>query len=167
MSAFQRVVAVGVIVGAAACATSGVNAGTSSSGTPRWTGSFKQSQMASSAVITGGIQSTRSAYGDITITTVDTIQGRSTVDLNVNTPMVGGTQLAWAVFTGPCGSPTPPVTGLNEFPTIEVTSGGARMRLDVHFALRRGTEYHANVYNSNRASDVSNVMMCAPLSASR
>jgi hypothetical protein len=59
------------------------------------------------------------------------------------------------------------VAGVNEFPPIEITSGGSRVKVDVNFALRPGSEYHVNVYNSNRATDVSNVMMCAVLQYGR
>jgi hypothetical protein len=58
----------------------------------------------------------------------------------------------------------PPVLSVNEFPTIEVGSNGAgivRGELPVGLNVR-GT-YHANVYWANRATDVSNVMMCANL----
>ena len=59
------------------------------------------------------------------------------------------------------------MASVNEFPPIEITSGTSRVKVDINFALRPGKEYHINVYNSNRASDVSNVMMCAPLRLGR
>ena len=118
-------------------------------------------------MLTGRTASTRGAYGDINITPKDTIHAQSTVELNVSAPTIGATQLAWAIFSGTCGAPTPPVMGVNEFPPLEVTSGNARLRMDMAFALRPGAEYHVNVYNSSRATDVSNVMMCATLQYSR
>jgi len=169
MPTLMRVVAVVVMMAAGACATSGTSASTSrAGGTPRWTAQLKQVEGSqASAVLTGRTNSTRGAYGDIIVTTKDTLHAQSTVDLSVSAPTIGATQLAWAIFTGPCGSPTPSVIGVNEFPPLEVTSGNARVRLDLNFALRQGAEYHVNVYNSSRATDVSNVMMCAPLQLAR
>lgn len=167
MRVFSRVVACAVIVLSGGCASSRYRAG-AAGGTIRWTAQLRQVEGSSaSAVLTGRTNSTRGAYGEISITTQDTVHSRSTVDLSVTAPTIGSTQLAWAIFTGACGSPTPSVVGVNEFPPLEITSGGARVRLDLSFALRPGTEYHVNVYNSNRASDVSNVMMCAALQLSR
>ena len=167
MPAFMRVLAVGVVMVAVGCASSGTPT-TRAGGTPRWTAQLKQVEGSqASAVLTGRTNSTRGAYGDIVVTTKDTLHSQSTVDLNVSAPTIGATQLAWAIFSGPCGAPTPSVIGVNEFPPLEITSGNARVRLDLNFALRQGAEYHVNVYNSSRATDVSNVMMCAPLQYSR
>lgn len=167
MPAFMRVLAVGVIVVAGGCATGGAST-SRSGGTPRWSAQLRQVEGSSaSAVLTGTTNSTRGAYGDIVVTTKDTIHAQSNVDLSVSAPTIGATQLAWAIFSGPCGSPTPSVAGLNEFPPIEITSGGSRVKVDVNFALRPGLEYHVNVYNQSRATDVSNVMMCAMLQYGR
>jgi hypothetical protein len=169
MPAFKQFFAVSVMVVAAACATSGTSSTTRGGGaTQRWTAQLRQVEGGNaSAVLTGTTNSTRGAYGDIIITTKDTLHAQSAVDLSVSAPTIGSTQLAWAIFPGPCGSPTPSVVGVNEFPPLEITSGNARVRVDVNFALRPGAEYHVNVYNSSRATDVSNVMMCAPLQYGR
>ena len=169
MPAFMRVLAAGVIVVAGGCAHGGMSASTEQGGeTLRWTGQLRQTEGSSQSAVMGtSTNSTRGAYGDIVVTTKDTLHALSTVDLSVSAPTIGSTQLAWAIFSGPCGAPLPPVAGVNEFPPIEITSGGSRVKVDVNFALRRGGEYHINVYNSNRASDVSNVMMCAPLKLGR
>ena len=167
MRAFPRIVACTVIAISSGCASSGMSTARAG-GTLRWTAQLRQVEGSSaSAVLTGRTNSTRGAYGDITITTKDSLPARSTVELNVAAPTIGATQLAWAVFTGACGSPTPSVIGESEFPPLEVTSGNARVRLDLSFVLRPGSEYHVNVYNSSRVSDVSNVMMCAPLQLAR
>jgi hypothetical protein len=169
MPAFMRVLAAGVIVVAGGCAHGGISTSTGQGGeTPRWTGQLRQVEGSSQSAVMGtSTNSTRGAYGDIVVTTKDTLHALSTVDLSVSAPTIGSTQLAWAIFSGPCGAPLPPVAGVNEFPPIEITSGGSRVKADVNFALRPGGEYHVNVYNSNRASDVSNVMMCAPLRLGR
>jgi hypothetical protein len=169
MPAFMRVLAAGVIVVAGGCAHGGMSTSTGQGGEPlRWTGQLQQTEGSSqSAVLSGRVASTRGAYGDIVITTKDTLHALSSVDLGISAPTIGSTQLAWAIFSGPCGAPLPSVAGVNEFPPIEITSGASRVKVDINFALRPGKEYHINVYNSNRASDVSNVMMCAPLRLGR
>ena len=103
------------------------------------------------------------AFGTITAQSVTGTAG-TVLELSISAPVAAGTQLGWAVFTGPCGSPTPPLAGPHEFPTIEISnSGGARLKAAMSFALDPRTAYHANVYWAARVSDVSNVMMCAPL----
>lgn len=151
-------------VSAAACATS--NRVSTAAGPARWTGNFK-SMGGTSAVMTATTNSQSSAYGNITVVTVDSAPPASRVDLSVTAPASSGSQLAWAIFSGPCGAPTPPVAGVNEFPNIEMTSGGGRIGAQLRFRLAPGTEYHANVYATSRATDVSNVMLCANLSLGR
>lgn len=159
-----RSVVLFALVGVAACATS--NRPTTVAGPARWTGNFK-SMGGTSAVMTATTNTQASAFGNITIVTLDTAPPTSRVDLYVTAPAMSGSQLAWAVFSGPCGAPTPPVAGVNEFPTMELTSGGGRIGTSLRFRLSPGTEYHTNVYNSGRATDVSNVMLCANLTLGR
>lgn len=167
MRELTRVAACAVIVMSSGCVSSRPSTA-GAPGTIRWTAQLRAVEgTSSSAVLSGRTNSTRGAYGDISVTMRDSLPPRSTVDLNVAAPTVGSTQLAWAIFTGECGAPTPSVIGLNEFPPLEVTSGNARLRMDLRLVLRPDMEYHVNVYNSTRASDVSNVMMCAPLQMSR
>src|SRR5262249_35408883 len=131
-------------------------------GAAHWSGSFKQES--NSAVIGAEMARGRSSgYGTIVLTPVPDQERRVKIDLSVNTS-VTGTQIAWAVYEGTCGAPTPPVLSVNEFPTIEIgTNGAGVVRGELPVGLNvRGT-YHANVYWTNRASDVSNVMMCANL----
>jgi hypothetical protein len=131
-------------------------------GASHWSGNFKQES--SSAVIGSDLARGRSSsYGTVTMIPVTDQERRVKFELSVNTSLTG-TQIAWAVYEGTCGAPMPPVLSVNEFPTIEVGSNGAgivRGELPVGLNVR-GT-YHANVYWANRATDVSNVMMCANL----
>ena len=87
------------------------------------------------------------------------------VELAVNdAPVPPESQIAWAIFTGTCGSPTPMVTGPQEFPLIEVASNGSgAVRTEMSLTLDPRGSYHANVYWTARASGVSGVMMCANL----
>jgi hypothetical protein len=134
-------------------------------GAAHWSGDFRQES--SSAVIGSDLTRGRaSSYGAVTLTPSADQERRAKFEVTVTTSLTG-TQIAWAVYEGTCGAPTPPVLPVNEFPTIEIGSNGAgivRGELPVGLNVR-GT-YHANVYWSNRASDVSNVMMCAKLSYS-
>ena len=164
MALLKRSVVSLALAGGAACAAS--NRAIMSTGVARWTGNFK-SVGGTSAVLTARTNAQSSAYGNITVVTIDSVPPASRVDLSVTAPAMIGNQLAWAIFSGPCGSPTPPVAGVNEFPNIEMSSGGGRIGAQLHFRLDPGAEYHANVYNSGRASDVSNVILCANLSLGR
>lgn len=140
----------------AACASHRVR----TSSPPRWSGSFRQ--VARTAVIGSDMTRARaSGYGTITLTPVADQEGRVKVDLSVSTS-VSGTQIAWALFEGPCNTPSPPVIAVNEFPTIEVASSGSGVvRAELAMTLNPRSTYHANVYWSGRATDVSNVMLCA------
>jgi len=147
---------------AAGCATGQSSASTSTGPSP-WSGAFRQSQLAATAVVGPANPQRTAAYGNITLTPVESdSSGRVRVEVSVNAPVPPGTQLGWALFPSPCGAATPTMTGAQEFPTIEISNSGAgsiravmSLRLDPH-----GT-YHANVYWSSQVTDVSNVMMCA------
>ena len=151
-------------IATAGCASSGARA--NANGPARWTGTFRTSQYAASAVI-GPAQPGRSAgYGSITVTPVD-VQGSSQasgsrVEISINAPVPPGTQVGWAIFNGQCGSTSPPLIGAMQFPTIEIAnSGNGSVRSVLPFTLDAHGTYHANVYWSAQVTDVSNVMMCA------
>ncbi len=166
MTGIQQVGRMLALVVIAACASKSTASTTSAPG--RWTGSFKQSKLSSTASI-GPAQPTRAAgYGTITLTPNDPDSGRVKVELSINASVTPGTQLAWALFSGPCGSPTPPLAGPNEFPTINVSnSGSGFVRTTMPITISSRGTYHANVYWSSQVSDVSNVMMCANLAEGR
>lgn len=150
-----------VVVAGSGCA-SHKTATTTVKGPPRWTGNFKQES--NSAVIGAEMARGRStAYGTVVLTPVTDQERRVKVEMSVNTSLTGA-QIAWAVYEGTCGAPTPPVLAINDFPTIDIgTNGAGTVRTELPMTLNvRGT-YHANVYWSGRATDVSNVMMCANL----
>lgn len=150
-----------------ACASKTKTASTAS-GPARWTGAFKQSTLSSSATIGPATPGRAAAYGTITLTPNDPDSNRVKVELSINVSVQPGSQIAWALFNGPCGSPTPPLAGPNEFPTISVTnSGGGFVRTTMPIVINDRGTYHANVYWSSQVSDVSNVMMCANLSRER
>jgi len=149
-----------VVVAGSGCASH--KAATKGAGPSRWTGSFKQES--NSAVIGAEMARGRSSgYGTIVLTPVPDQERRVKVEISVTTSLTSA-QIAWAVYEGTCGAPTPPVLAINDFPTIDIATNGAGVvRGELPVALNvRGT-YHANVYWSGRASDVSNVMMCANL----
>ena len=151
-----------VFVAGGGCTSHKAAATTTTKGAPRWTGNFKQES--NSAVIGAEMARGRSSsYGSVVLTPVPDQERRLKVELSVTTSLTSA-QIAWAVYEGTCGAPTPPVIAANEFPTIDIgTNGAAVVRTELPIALNvRGT-YHANVYWSNRATDVSNVMMCANL----
>lgn len=151
---------------AAACATT-PRAATSSGGA-RWTGSLRSLGSGSSATLnTSSTDSQGSSYGNISVTEVDSNPPTSHVDLVVNSQSMSGRQLAWAIFSGACGSPSPAVAGLQEFPYISMSSGSGHVSTDLRFRLRPGMEYHVNVYGGSRATDVADVIMCTMLTRGR
>ena len=163
MDATRKCAVLLVLIAGSACASHKAPATTTtSSSTERWSGSFKQ--VARSAVIGSDMTRARaSGYGTITLTPVADQKGRVKVDLSVNTSLAG-TQIAWAVFEGACNAPTPPVIQVNEFPTIEIgNSGSGIVRTELPLTLSSRATYHANVYWTGRATDMSNVMLCAVL----
>ena len=150
---------------AMACASGqGGSAGAADSGgAGMWSGTFKEPQMAASAVM-GPVTPARGAgYGTITARPGSSVD-RVRVDVTIHAPSAAGGQVAWALFSGPCSAATPPVASVTEFPSIDVTSSGAgSSRVELPITLDRRTTYHANVYSTSRATDVSNVMMCADM----
>lgn len=150
------------LVSAAACAAR--NRPSTSTGPARWSGNLRSTGTASSAVLnTATTDSQGSAFGSITIVDGDSVPPTSHVELTVSAPAMSGRELAWAIFSGPCGAATPPVASLEEFPPLSVSSGNARVATDLRFRLNPGTDYHVNVYASYRANDVANVLMCTTL----
>ena len=129
----------------------------------RWMGAFRQPQSAVSAVIGPATPGRAAAYGSLLLTPAEREPGRFRVELSISAPVDANSQLAWAIFSGPCGTPSPAVTGLQEFPAIEINGGGGSVRSLMSLPLDPRSAYHANVYWSSRATDVSNVMMCANL----
>lgn len=151
-----------LVIAAAGCVSSGSHVNTG--GPAHWTGSFRTSQYAATAVI-GPAQPGRSAgYGTITIAPVEAPASSSRVEISVNAPVPSGTQIGWAVFSGQCGSTSPPLIGAMQFPTIEIANSGAgSVRAVLPLSLEEHGTYHANVYWNSQVTDVSNVMMCANL----
>jgi len=147
---------------AAGCAT-GQSSASTSPGPSAWSGAFRQSQLAATAVVGPATPQRTAAFGTITVTPVDSdTSGRVRVELSVSAPVPPGTQLGWALFPSPCGAATPTMTGAQEFPTIEISNSGAgSIRAVMGLRLDARSTYHANVYWSSQITDVSNVMMCA------
>jgi hypothetical protein len=153
---------------AAGCASSQSTSSTSTGPSP-WVGAFKQSQMAAAAVIGPATPQRTAAYGNISLTPVESdSSGRVRVELSINASVPPGTQLGWALFPSPCGAATPTMAGAQEFPTIEISnSGSGFVRAVMNLRLEPRATYHANVYWSSQISDVSNVMMCANVARAR
>ena len=160
MSVIRQCALLLVLVAGSACASH--KPSVKASGPHHWSGNFEQES--NSAVIGAEMSRGRaSAYGTVVLTPVPDQERRVKVELSINTSLTSA-QIAWAVYEGTCGAPTPPLLSSNEFPTIDIgTNGAGIVRGELPITLNvRGT-YHANVYWSNRATDVSNVMMCANL----
>ena len=166
MAAIRQCALVLVLAAGVGCASQkGSSSSSSRAGPARWTGAFKPE--GGSAVIGSELTRARSTgYGTITLTPVSDQQGRVKVDMSVTTSVVSA-QVAWALFEGPCGAPTPPVIAVNQFPTIEVGNNGSGLvRAELPMTLDTRATYHANVYWTGRATDVTNVMLCAKVAFS-
>lgn len=152
----------GVLAVLAGCASAGT--GSKTTAAPGvWSGSFRQPQMAASAVVGPATPGRGAAYGNITLTPEERRPRAYRVELSISAPVEPNTHLAWAIFSGPCGSTAPAMAPLNDFPPIDVTSAGGSVRTEMMLALEPRGSYHATVYWGSRATDVSNVMMCANL----
>lgn len=133
----------------------------------RWTASLKQPSLNSSAILPGASGespgSVAASYGSAALT--QTRGGSSArYEVTVTMPPAANRQVAWALFTGSCGTASPPVVPVNELPPLDLDasgSGAARGTLPVQ--LNPTTTYNLRVYGSGRATDVNNVVLCARL----
>src|SRR5262249_27974300 len=97
-----------------------------STGPVAWTAAFRQPQLAASAVIGPATPQRTAAFGNITLTPIESdTSGRVRVELTVNAGVAPGTQLGWALFSSSCGAATPTLAGANEFPPIEISNAGS------------------------------------------
>lgn len=149
------------VSGVVACATA---SSSSSSGPLRWSGDFRNGGGYSSAILSPGTPADAAGYGNVVLTPEANVPDRTRVDLSVSVRLADEKQLGWAVLMGRCGSAPAPVTGLNEFPIIDVGNNGTgSVRAVLPFALDEHASYHANVYKGSRNTDEGEVMMCANL----
>ena len=166
----RKLVIVPSVVVLAACAStqssssSVAQSAAAPAGAVRWSGSFKQTKMPTAQI---GAATPNRGFGTITVTQPAGETGRVQIELSVNAPVAPGTQIAWAIFDGACGSASPMVTGENQFPIIEINgTGGGYVKTEMSLTLDSRASYHANVYWTTHARDLGDVMMCAPLAAS-
>jgi hypothetical protein len=166
----RKLVVVPTVVVLAACASTQSTSGSvaqsaaASGGVVRWSGNFKQTKMPTAQI---GAATPNRGFGTITVARAAGETDRVHVELSVNAPVAPGTQIAWAIFDGACGSAAPMVTGENQFPIIEINGTGAGyVKTDMSLTLDPRASYHANVYWTTHARDLGDVMMCAPLAAS-
>src|SRR5947209_14685656 len=124
MKRFIQLVCALVAVTAAACAssrssTAATTAG-AAAGAAAWEGSFRTTQYAANAVMAPAGQAGRAAgYGSIRLTPVVAGPGGNTqAEVSVSAPVSAGSQLAWAIFSGPCGTMSDAIAGVMQFPTI-------------------------------------------------
>ena len=172
MVAFRRRIALLAVVlpmVAAGCA-SGAGGGTSSGqvgGVSRWTANLKQLNMAATGTLGGSAGAVASAYGSVTFSPVADMRGRTRYELSITAPSLAGQTVGWALYTGACNTPSPPVVPVNELPPIDVASSGAgQVRGEFSVPLAAATTYHVNVYTVPRATDVNNVLLCGRLAYS-
>lgn len=151
-----------ILSAGSACATGARSAEPTTPG--RWQGTFRQQSSTPLAVMGAAQQARATPFGSITLSPSPTDSSRYRVELLVSAPVESNTQLAWAMFTGPCGTPSPSVVGLTEYPAIEMGNAGGAVRTVMALPLDPRGSYHVNVYYGSRPTDVNNVMMCANVS---
>lgn len=139
-------------------------------GAMRWHAQLKPQNLATTGILNTSMSTgaTAASYGSLEVRPAGTGntdgRGRLRFEISITAPSAGGNNLAWAVFSGPCNSPTPAIAPLTDWPIIEVASSGAgRVRVELATAMDPRGTYHVNVYEGSRATDVSNVLMCANL----
>lgn len=151
------------LIGLAACASSGTTKAAQQGSTGAWSGNFRPSSSASSAML-APVTPNRGA-GTVTITPLAGTPAQIRIEVSISGAPPTST-LGWAVFGGTCGSPAPIIANASLFPTIPVgSSGDGRVRVDVTVALDPRASYHANVYSTDRVNDMNDVIMCANLNA--
>ena len=151
------------LIGLAACASSGATKATQQGGTGSWSGNFRSSSSASSAMLAPATPNRGS--GTITVTPLGGTPPQVRMEVSISGAPPSST-IAWAVFGGTCGSPAPIVANASLFPSIPVSStGDGRIRADLAATLDPRASYHANVYATDRVNDMNDVIMCATLNA--
>jgi hypothetical protein len=130
----------------------------------RWSAPLKQPSMTASSVLsTTTSGATAASYGSATLTQSPGT-GHARYEVTVTVPPAANRQVAWALFTGSCGTASPPVVPVNELPPIDLdASGSGAARGSLTTELSPKATYNLRVYGSARASDVNNVVLCARL----
>ena len=150
--------------------TNGPSGDRVSTSVARWSGQLKAPNLSSSSALvtkptSGG--ATATSYGNVMLTRVGPQGDRWSYEIAVTAPPAAGSQVAWALYSGSCGSPTPPVVATNELPPLDLGSGGSgAVRGEFTARMEPKNAYHLNVYFGPRATDVNNVMLCTKLTFS-
>ena len=92
-------------------------------------------------------------------------QGRSDleslVQMSFSAP-AGSDEFAWGLHTGRCGSGTPAVVPVNNFPLIQARNGKGEARAYVPIRLPVAGNYHVNLF-ANAGGQLTDVVACANL----
>jgi hypothetical protein len=126
----------------------------------RWTGNFQPVQIRSSSP---NMRVQSRIYGTVDLSALPNNPKRTRARLNFTSQSTGNSFTGqWALLPGRCGTGSLPVTGIENFPVIEVSSNGrASLDSELALALPESGEYHVNVYLGGQQLD--NVITCANL----
>jgi hypothetical protein len=150
------------IVAAAGCASSGQSARTGSNESSGWSGSFRQRPIHTTAEFGPAVPNR--GTGTVSVVPVPGETDRMRIDLTINVGVPPSNQIAWAVYSGTCGSAGLIVANQTAFPPLDVSSAGdAHFRGELALNMDRVSSYHVNIYATARANDLNDVMMCADL----
>ena len=126
----------------------------------RWTGSLQPVQQQSGNL---GPRASNRVYGAVTLTTAKTSTSRVRAQITISTQLSQSQRLRWALVSGRCGSSDLPVTGVEQFPEILISSNGrGELDAEVPVAIPTSGTYHVNIFWTTGA-DISDVMTCANL----
>jgi hypothetical protein len=130
----------------------------------RWTGSLQPVQQQSGDITP---RASNRVFGSVTLTVAKTSAARTRAQITISTQLSQSQRLRWALVAGRCGSSDLPVTGVEQFPEIPISSNG-RGELDgeIPVAIPTSGMYHVNVFWTTGA-DISDVMTCANLRMQR
>lgn len=150
------------LVTASGCASAGSASRQPGNASSEWSGEFRSHAVHGSAEFGPAVPNR--GTGSITVTPIAGVPARVRIDLNVNVGVPPAGQLAWAVFSGTCGSSGLIVANQTGFPPMDISStGDGHFRGDMAFTLDPASSYHVNIYSTSRANDLNDVMMCADL----
>ena len=130
----------------------------------RWSAPLRQPSMTASPVLsTATSGATAASYGSAMLTQSPGAT-YARYEVTVTVPAAANRQVAWALFTGSCGTASPPVVPVNELAPIDLdASGSGAARGNLPTELNPKTTYNLRVYGSARATDVNNVVLCTRL----
>lgn len=151
--------AAGLLASGCASSPSATNEAAAIPSSSGWVGTFQPMQER-----TGVLAPTRrrQASGTVRLRQSQKDPQRTAISLTVSTSLPEPGALRWALLSGRCGAATIPLLGHEQFPPLEMSSGGrGQLDVEIPIALPQSGSYHVNVYFGGMELD--DVVTCANL----